>query len=53
LTGVDMFCPLLSEIVSETDANPVSFYADNGGALCPQTRVIGSHSALTMCVHAG
>jgi len=30
-TGVDMPVPLLPEVVSEIDANPVSFYSERGG----------------------
>jgi len=30
-TGVDMSTPLLPEVVSEIDANPVSFYSGGGG----------------------
>jgi len=30
-TGVDMSIPLLPEVVSEIDANPVSFYLERGG----------------------
>jgi len=29
-TGVDMSTPLLSEVIPETDANPVSFYSGGG-----------------------
>ena len=30
-TGVDMFTPLLPEVIPEIDANPVSFYSGGEG----------------------